>query len=260
MRQSPQGNYACCGNPPTGAPDTGRTGWLEKPTRISGLRPRLRVVTRHEDEHYPLIEVASQDGRDVPMGKGRLEMFSDGVIAIILTVMVLELHAPEEETPEALRALVPALVSYVLSFIVLGIYWNNHHQYLHGVERVDGSVMWANLHLLFWLSLVPFVTGWMGEHSFARFPVVMYGIVLTGAGCAFLILQTRLVAVNGPDSAIARALHRDRKAALSIALWIGGVIVALFAPRVAVVVYALIVALWLIPDRRVERVRASPSP
>lgn len=188
------------------------------------------------------------------MSKGRLETFSDGVIAILLTIMVLELHAPEGDTAGALLPLVPVLASYLLSFVVLAIYWNNHHQFLHGVTRVDGSVMWANLHLLFWLSLVPFVTSWMGDQSFARFPVFAYGVVQTGAGAAFFLWQSRLVAVN-PDSALARAVEHDRKGLLSMVGWIAGVATALFAPVAALVIYVVVIAMWFIPDRRVERVR-----
>ena len=187
------------------------------------------------------------------MTKGRLETFTDGLIAIIMTIMVLELHAPAEATPAALLPLTPVFVSYVLSFAALAVYWNNHHQFLHGVTRVNGSVLWANLHLVFWLSLIPFVTSWMGEHSFAPFPVFAYGVIQTGAGAAFFLWQSRLVAVN-PDSALARAVEHDRKGLLSMGGWIAGIAIALFVPIVALLIYALVVGAWLIPDRRVERV------
>jgi uncharacterized membrane protein len=188
------------------------------------------------------------------MGKGRLEAFSDGVIAIIITIMVLELRAPREYEPAGLVPLLPVLACYVLSFIHVGIYWNNHHHLLQAVRHVDGRVLWANLHLLFWLSLVPFVTGWMGESHFAPWPVAAYGVVLLMAAVAYTILTAVLVARHGRGSALARALGGDRKGKLSLALYLVAVALALVEPWVACAIYVLVAVIWLVPDRRIERV------
>ena len=189
------------------------------------------------------------------MTKGRLETFTDGVIAIILTIMVLELHVPEAATFEALRPLVPVFLSYVLSFLVLGTYWNNHHHVFAGADRVSGGVMWANLHLLFWLSLIPFVTSWMGERSFAAVPVAAYGVVLGCAGMAFYIMVRQLVALHGPDSVLARAFKGDWKSPLSLLLYTAGIAVSFFEPLLGFALYWSTNAIWLVPDRRVERAR-----
>ncbi len=188
------------------------------------------------------------------MQRGRLEAFSDGVIAIIITVMVLELKVPHGEEWSALLPLIPVFVSYVLSFIYLGIYWNNHHHMLHATHHVDGSVLWANLHLLFWLSLVPFVTAWMGENHFATIPVVLYGIDLLAAAIAYYILARRLVAVNGQDSPIALALGSDFKGRISVVIYVTAIVAAFFYAWAALVLYAAVAVIWLVPDRRIERV------
>ncbi len=189
------------------------------------------------------------------MGKGRLEAFSDGVIAIIITIMVLELKVPHGDTFEALAPLVPAFLSYVLSFVYVGIYWNNHHHLLHASGRVSGPVLWANLHLLFWLSLVPFATGWMGENHFASLPSAVYGAVLLMAAIAYWILQHLIIASQGPDSPLCRAIGSDRKGRLSPLVYAVGIAAALGpAPWwVPVAIYAGMAMVWLVPDRRIEK-------
>ena len=184
------------------------------------------------------------------MGKGRLEAFSDGVLAVIITIMVLEMKAPVGADLAALSAVLPVFLVYVLSFIYLGIYWNNHHHMLQVVERVDGWVLWANLNLLFWLSLVPFVTGWMGENHFAAVPTALYGVVLLCAAIAYRILQQELIASQG--SVLARAIGRDWKGKLSPVLYIAGIVSALWLPTLAQAIYVLVALLWLVPDRRIE--------
>jgi uncharacterized membrane protein len=190
------------------------------------------------------------------MDKNRLEAFSDGVLAIIITIMVLEMKVPHGTEPAALRPLIPVFLSYVLSFVFLGIYWNNHHHLFKLVHHVDGRVMWANLHLLFWLSLVPFVTGWMGENHFAAAPVALYGVVLLGAALAYTLLTRALLACHGAESELAAAMGRDVKGKLSLALYLLAIPLALFSPGGACAVYVLVALTWLIPDRRVERVIA----
>ena len=187
------------------------------------------------------------------MHKGRLEAFSDGVIAIVITIMVLELRVPEEGTLAALRPLVPKLLSYVLSFTFIGVYWNNHHHLLHAVRHVSGRVLWANLHLLFWLSLVPFATGWMGEHGFLPVPVALYGAVLLMAGVAYTLLARALVAANGADSDLARALGRDVKGKLSVALYAVAIPLSFAATWLAIAIYVAVALMWFVPDRRIER-------
>jgi uncharacterized membrane protein len=187
------------------------------------------------------------------MGKNRLEAFSDGVLAIIITIMVLELHVPDGQDVDALTPLVPIFLSYVLSFIYVGIYWNNHHHLLHIARRVSGAVLWANLHLLFWLSLFPFATAWMGENLFAPLPTALYGAVLLMAAIAFFILEAQLIAAEGEQSALKRAVGRDRKAKASLASYVAALSVALFWPWLAQMIYTAVALLWLIPDRRIER-------
>ena len=190
-------------------------------------------------------------------GTSRLEAFSDGVLAIIITIMVLELHVPHETTLDALRPLVPVLLAYVLSFIYLGIYWNNHHHMLYMTERVTGSVLWANLHLLFWLSLVPFVTSWMGENSFAAVPTAIYGVVLLMAAIAYTILQKAIIVAQGPHSSLAAALGSDVKGKVSPICYMLAIVCAFYGIRwLAGVLYAFVAAIWLIPDRRIERAAA----
>lgn len=186
------------------------------------------------------------------MGKGRLEAFSDGVIAIIITIMVLELRAPHGVEPAALRPLLPVFMSYVLSFLYIGIYWNNHHHMLHAASKVNGRILWANMHLLFWLSLVPFVTAWMGENHFAAMPVALYGVVLLMAGCAYYVLARQLSAHHGKDSKLAMALGKDRKGLLSIALYAAAIVLAFVNPWLACGVYVAVAGVWFIPDRRIE--------
>ena len=187
------------------------------------------------------------------MSKGRLEAFSDGVLAIILTIMVLELHAPESADLAALRPLLPVFLSYLLSFVYIGIYWNNHHHLLQAARQVDGRSLWANLHLLFWLSLVPFATAWMGANHFAALPVALYGIVLFCAGLAYYLLSRALIARHGPDSLLARAIGRDYKGWLSLVLYLVGLALAFVNSWLATVLYAAVAVMWLIPDPRIEK-------
>jgi uncharacterized membrane protein len=194
------------------------------------------------------------------MGKGRLEAFSDGVLAIVITIMVLELKTPHESSPAALRPLVPVFLSYVLSFVYVGIYWNNHHHLLQASSRVDGRVLWANLHLLFWLSLIPFVTGWMGESHFAAWPVFAYGAVLLLAGVAYAILTRMLVARHGKASTLAAAVGADRKGLASVLLYAVALPAAFVEPRVACAIYAIVAVIWLVPDRRIERLLSGNAP
>jgi uncharacterized membrane protein len=188
------------------------------------------------------------------VSKNRLEAFSDGVIAIIITIMVLEFRAPEEPELAALRPLVPAFLSYVLSFVFLGIYWSNHHHLLQAVRLVDGRVLWANLHLLFWLSLVPFTTSWIGASHFAAVPVAAYGVDLLMAALAYSILSRVLVARHGKDSTLALALGRDLKGNLSLVLYATAIAVAFVEPRVSCALYVIVAVIWLVPDRRIERI------
>lgn len=188
------------------------------------------------------------------MEKGRLEAFSDGVIAILITIMVLELKIPHEATLEALRPLLPVVLSYILSFIYLGIYWNNHHHMLQAVRYVNGTVLWSNLHLLFWLSLIPFVTAWMGEHSFSGIPVALYGVVLFLAAVAYYILSQVLIAHHGKDSTLAIALGKDFKGKISIGIYAVAILLSWFAPWFSCLLYVLVAIMWLIPDRRIERI------
>jgi uncharacterized membrane protein len=193
------------------------------------------------------------------MHKARLEAFSDGVIAIIITIMVLELKVPHETGIAALRPLIPVFLSYVLSFVFVGIYWNNHHHMLQVAERVNGPILWANLHLLFWLSLVPFVTGWMGENHFAPVPVALYGCVLLMAGVAYAILTRVLIAHHGNESVLAVAVGSDRKGKASLAMYAAAIPLALVSPALSGSLYVLVAILWLLPDRRIERSVAKRS-
>jgi uncharacterized membrane protein len=185
------------------------------------------------------------------MHKSRLEAFSDGVIAIIITIMVLELRAPEEGTLSALVPLLPKFLSYILSFVFVGIYWNNHHHLLQAAKSVNGSVLWANMHLLFWLSLIPFTTIWMGEH-FETIPVAVYGSVLWVAGLAYYILSRLLIAHHGEDSVLAKAIGRDEKGLRSLFLYTAAIILAFVSPVISVVLYIAVAVMWFIPDRRIE--------
>jgi uncharacterized membrane protein len=187
------------------------------------------------------------------MGKGRLEAFSDGVIAIIITIMVLELKVPGRPDLAALGPLIPVFLSYVLSFAFVGIYWNNHHHLMHAVQKVNGNILWANLYLLFWLSMVPFVTSWMGENHFAATPVALYGVVVLMNGVAFTVLTRVLVAHHGKDSALARALGSDFKGKASLFLYAAAIPLAFVDPRIALALYVLVAMMWFVPDRRIEK-------
>jgi uncharacterized membrane protein len=187
------------------------------------------------------------------MEKGRLEAFSDGVIAIIITIMVLEIKVPHGADLEALRPLLPIFLSYVLSFIYLGIYWNNHHHLLQAVRHVNGRILWANLHLLFWLSLIPFVTGWMGENHFAALPVALYGIVLLFSAIAYFILSQNLVSHHGKDSTLAKALGKDFKGKISMVFYAVAIPLAFVNSWIACIIYIMVAIMWLIPDRRIEK-------
>jgi uncharacterized membrane protein len=186
------------------------------------------------------------------MPKGRLEAFSDGVIAILITIMVLELHVPHGEGIHALRPLVPVFFTYLLSFVYLGIYWNNHHHMLQGAHRVNGRILWANLHLLFWLSLFPSATGWMGENHFAATPCAAYGVVCVGAAVSYYILQRAIIRDQGEGSLIAAAVGRDLKGKISPVLYTAAVPLAYISRWISVTLYVVVAAIWLVPDRRME--------
>jgi TMEM175 potassium channel family protein len=187
------------------------------------------------------------------MTKGRLEAFSDGVIAILITIMVLELKAPQDASLAALRAVVPSLLVYVLSYVYLGIYWSNHHHMLHLADRVNGAVLWANLHLLFWLSLIPFVTAWMGENHYASGPTALYGVLMVLAAVAYTILQQTIIGAQGEGSRLARAIGSDRKGRTSIVLYVAAIPLAFVQPLISDAIYVTVAGIWLIPDRRIER-------
>jgi uncharacterized membrane protein len=194
------------------------------------------------------------------MTKGRLEAFSDGVIAVIITIMVLELKVPHGADAAALAPLAGTFLTYVLSFVFTAIYWNNHHHLLHAVHHVTGSTLWANMHLLFWLSLVPFVTGWMDENHFAPITVAAYGLVLLCAGIAYFILTRVLLATHGHDSPFAKALGSDFKGKISVVLYFAGVMLAFVQTWISLAVYVLVALMWLVPDRRFERLLAEHEP
>jgi uncharacterized membrane protein len=187
------------------------------------------------------------------MGKTRLEAFSDGVLAIIITIMVLELKVPHDASAAALLNLWPVFLSYVLSFVYVGIYWNNHHHMLHTVHHVSGGILWANLHLLFWLSLIPFVTGWMGENHFAALPTALYGVVLLMAAIAYFILQAAIIRVHGSESVLRKAMGRDLKGKISPVLYGSAIVIAFFNQWLAGAIYAGVALMWLVPDRRIEK-------
>lgn len=187
------------------------------------------------------------------MGKGRLEAFSDGVIAIIITIMVLELTIPHDADLAALLSLAPVFFSYALSFVFLGIYWNNHHHLFQAIKHVDGRVLWANLHLLFWLSLIPFATGWMGENDFGAWPVALYGVILLLAAVAYFVLTRTLIALHGKESVLANALGRDFKGKVSPLIYATAIVLAFVNSWLACALYVLTAVMWLIPDRRIER-------
>jgi uncharacterized membrane protein len=187
------------------------------------------------------------------MGKGRLEAFSDGVLAIIITIMVLEMKVPHGNTWEALKPLASVFLSYVLSFVNIGIYWNNHHHMLHAATKVSGTVLWTNIHLLFWLSLFPFATAWMGENNFSTFPVALYGVVSMMAGIAYYFLAHCLAAIHGKDSVLAKALGKDRKGMLSVIFYAVGIGLSFINPWLGFAMYIVVAAMWFVPDRRIEK-------
>ena len=187
------------------------------------------------------------------MSKSRLEAFSDGVLAIIITIMVLELHIPHGADLAALKPIAPVFLCYVLSFVFVGIYWNNHHHMLQAVRRISGGALWANLHLLFWLSLLPVVTGWMGTNDFTALPTALYGVILLMSGVAYTILSRALIAADGKDSLLLKAIGPDRKGRASLALYAVAIPVAFWKCWISQVVYVVVALMWLIPDRRIER-------
>ena len=191
------------------------------------------------------------------MNKNRLEAFSDGVLAIIITIMVLELKVPEGFDYTALKPLFPKFLSYILSFIYVGIYWNNHHHMMHTVRQVTGGILWANLHLLFWLSLVPFVTAWIGENNFAPFPMMLYGIILLMAAVAYFLLQYLILKNHGPNSVLSKAIGNDLKGKISPILYLIGIISANFSTLISRLMYILVALIWLIPDKRIEKIVGS---
>ena len=186
------------------------------------------------------------------MGKGRLEAFSDGVIAIIITIMVLELKVPHNASLEALRHLLPVFMSYVLSFIYVGIYWNNHHHLMHAAKSINGVIMWTNMHFLFWLSLIPFVTAWMGENHFAQWPVIFYGVVLIMNGISYNILVRTLISYHGEDSLLARAFGTDIKGRISVSIYAVAITTSFWYSWLGFALYTVVAAIWFIPDRRIE--------
>lgn len=187
------------------------------------------------------------------MNKGRLEAFSDGVLAIIITIMVLEMKVPHGASLEDLKPLLPVFLSYILSFIYLGIYWNNHHHMLQATRQINGAILWANLHLLFWLSLIPFTTGWMGENHFAPLPTAFYGINLLGAAIAYFILQTLIIKEEGENSQLKKAIGKDFKGKISPVIYVIAIILAFVNQWISDALYVLVALMWLIPDRRIER-------
>jgi uncharacterized membrane protein len=187
------------------------------------------------------------------VNKARLEAFSDGVIAVIITIMVLELKAPHGTDAAALLPLVPTFLTYALSYVFVGIYWNNHHHMMHAVQKVDGSILWANLHLLFWLSLVPFVTGWMDENHFESIPVAAYGTVLLFCGIAYYLLAHCLGAIHGKDSELTRRLGSDFKGRISVVIYLVAIVLAFVAPWLSCMLYVAVAMMWLVPDRRFEK-------
>ncbi len=189
------------------------------------------------------------------MSKGRLEAFSDGVIAIIITIMVLELKVPHGAELSALQPLIPIFASYILSFVFIGIYWNNHHHLFQAVHKINGTVLWANLHLLFWLSLIPFVTSWMGENEFTSWPVALYGAALWMSGLSYYILVRTLLAIHPKDSPLAIAMGRDVKGLASLVFYSTAIPAAFFSPVIASILYVVVAVMWFIPDRRIEKVK-----
>ena len=194
------------------------------------------------------------------MQKNRIEAFSDGVLAIIITIMVLELKVPNDDSINALIKKLPLFFSYVLSFTYIAIYWNNHHHLLHTIQKINGSILWANNHLLFWLSLVPFVTAWAGENRFSALPVALYGVVLLMAGAAYYILTMTIIATHGKDSVLARAIGKDYKGKISMVLYAASIPLSFLNSYLSLGIYAAVAAMWLIPDSRIERAMKGTNP
>ena len=186
------------------------------------------------------------------MGKTRLEAFSDGVLAIIITIMVLELKVPHGDNLAELQPLLPVFISYVLSFVNIGIYWNNHHHLMHAAHKIDGKVMWANMHLLFWLSLMPFASGWMGENHFTRLPTALFGVILLMAGVAYYILSQCLIKFHGKDSTLAKAVGNDAKGIISMIVYAIGIVLSFFNAWISLALYTSVAIMWLVPDKRIE--------
>lgn len=201
------------------------------------------------------LKTHAPSGESLKIGKTRLEAFSDGVIAILITIMVLELKVPHEDTWDALLKLYPVFLSYILSFIYLGIYWNNHHHMIHTCKTITGGILWANLHLLFWLSLVPFSTAWMGENHFSSLPMLIYGVTLLGSAIAYWILQRLIISSQGPQSILKIAVGKDWKGKLSPVIYAVGILLALQWPWVSLALYTFVALIWLIPDSRIEHLK-----
>lgn len=187
------------------------------------------------------------------MKKGRVEAFSDGVIAIIITIMVLEMKIPHDNTIAALKPLFPVFLSYVLSFIYIGIYWNNHHHMMHAAKTINGKILWANMHLLFWLSLIPFVTGWMGENHFTKWPIAFYGFVLFMNALAYTLLAKLLIKHHGPESILGKAIGKDTKGKISLALYLSAMLMAFVNAWISLAIYVIVAIIWIIPDTRIEK-------
>ncbi len=194
------------------------------------------------------------------MKKGRVEAFSDGVIAIIITIMVLEMKIPHDNTIAALKPLFPVFLSYVLSFIYIGIYWNNHHHMMHAAKTINGKILWANMHLLFWLSLIPFVTGWMGENHFTKWPIAFYGFVLFMNALAYTILAKLLIKHHGAESILGKAIGKDTKGKISLALYLSAMLMALVNAWVSLAIYVIVAIIWIIPDTRIEKTLMEVEP
>lgn len=194
------------------------------------------------------------------MKKGRVEAFSDGVIAIIITIMVLEMKIPHDNTIAALKPLFPVFLSYVLSFIYIGIYWNNHHHMMHAAKTINGKILWANMHLLFWLSLIPFVTGWMGENHFTKWPIAFYGFVLFMNALAYTILAKLLIKHHGAESTLGKAIGKDTKGKISLALYLSAMLMALVNAWVSLAIYVIVAIIWIIPDTRIEKTLMEVEP
>ena len=228
-------------------------GMLGRKFNIRPAEPILTLLQIIQQNLHPEKLFILFDQKKLQMNKGRLEAFSDGVLAIIITIMVLGLHMPHTRNIDSLRPLLPAFVSYLLSFIYLGIYWNNHHHMLHTVKKVNGGILWANLHLLFWLSLVPSVTTWMGENNFAETPSALYGVVMLMAAIAYFILQQVILKTQGSDSILAKALGSDFKGKISPILYFIAIPLAYVDHWISGSIYVLVAFIWLIPDKRIER-------